>query len=276
MTANTRKFLLIGLVLGCAAVVLAWTSVRPRDDRQWIPEQAVQPIAEIRGDTVRIRNVRNFTYTGRTAFAPDYEDRTYDLSKLTSVWYVLTPFSQKWRGPAHSFVSFGFADSQFVAISVEARREPGETYDAIKGLFKRFELMYVVGDERDLIGQRAAFNTERVYLYPVTAKPERIREMFLAMLTRANKLRTEPEFYNTLTNNCTSNVVAHVNQIVPNTVPSGIKTILPGYTDEVALKLGLITTDLDVARMRERFLVNPRVEKYMKDPAFSSRIRETP
>ena len=276
MKSISRRFLLPGLLVVIAAAGFGWSRIRPREDRAWIPEQAVLPIAEIDGQRVHIRNVRNFAYSGRTAFTPDYDDRTYDLGKLTSVWYVLTPFSRKWRGPAHSFVSFGFADSQFVSISVEARREPGETYDAIKGLFKRFELMYVVGDERDLIGQRAAFNTEQVYLYPVKATSERMREMFVDMLRRANKLRIEPEFYNTLTNNCTSNVVSHVNQIAPNTVPSGIKTILPGYTDEVAHKLGLISTDLDVERMRQRYLVNGRVEKYMTDPAFSYRIRETP
>jgi hypothetical protein len=276
MITTTRKVLLTVLIIGSAAVVLAWTSIHPRDDREWIPEQAVLPIAEIRGNTVRIRNVRNFTYTGRTKFTPNYDDRTYDLDKLTSVWYVLTPFSMKWRGPAHSFVSFGFSDSQFVSISVEARREPGETYDAIKGIFKRFEVIYVVGDERDMIGQRAAFKTESVYLYPVNTTPERMREMFLSMLNRANKLRTEPEFYNTITNNCTSNVVAHVNQIVPNAVPSGFKTIMPGYTDEVALKLGLISSNVDIEQTRQRYLVNPRVEKYMKDPAFSFRIREAP
>jgi hypothetical protein len=275
MTANTRKFL-IGLVIGSAVVVLAWTSIRPRDDREWIPEQAVLPIPEVKGNTVRIRNVRNFTYTGRKEFTANYDDRTYDLSKLTSVWYVLTPFSAKWRGPAHSFVSFGFADSQFVSISVEARREPGETYGVLKGIFKRFEIMYVVGDERDMIGQRAAFKTESVYLYPVNTTPARMREMFLSMLNRANTLRTEPEFYNTITNNCTSNVIAHVNQIAPNAVPGGIKTILPGYTDEVALKLGLISSNVDIAQTRERYLVNARVEKYLKDPAFSLRIRETP
>src|SRR5687767_2703017 len=185
MSRNTRRFLVIGLVLGCAVVVMAWTAIDPRADRTWIPEQAVLPAASMNGPTVRIGNVRNFTYTARSTFRPAYDTRSYDLDKLVSVWYVLTPFSDRWRGPAHSFVSFGFSDSQFVAISVEARREPGETYDAVKGLFKRFEVMYVVGDERDLIGQRAAFGGERVYLYPIRATRDRMRQMFVAMLERA-------------------------------------------------------------------------------------------
>jgi hypothetical protein len=246
----------------------------PSGDRDWIPEQAVLPEASIEGPTVRVRNVRSFAYTARASFTPRYSDRTFDLDKLTSVWYVLTPFNESWRGPAHSFVSFGFADSQFVAISVEARREPGETYDAFTGLFNRFELMYVIGDERDLIGQRAAFDSDRVYLYPVKANRDRMRAMFVAMLERANKLRTEPEFYNTITNNCTSNVVAHVNQVAPRTVPSGIKTILPGYTDEVAHRLGLIDTDLNLDLARERYLINARARRFLNDPQFSLRIRE--
>lgn len=276
MTQHVRRFLLIGLVLACALLVMAWTAIDPRGDRPWIPEQARLPDATVDGPSVRILNVRNFTYTARSEFTPSYDTRSYDLTKLVSVWYVLTPFSDRWRGPAHSFVSFGFADSQFVSISVEARREPGETYDAVKGLFKRFELMYVVGDERDLIGQRAAFSTDRVYLYPVTAKPEKMREMFVAMLARANTLREHPEFYNTLTNNCTSNVVSHVNQIAPKTVPGGIKTILPGYSDEVAHRLGLIDTDLDITTARARYLINARAKQFIRDSAFSSRIREAP
>ena len=269
-----RRPVLFGVLIAIPATVIAWSTIDPSGDRTWIPEQARAPAAEIHGTAVRIADVRNFTYTARSDFTPAYDTRTFDLDKLESVWYVLTPFSDSWRGPAHSFVSFGFADSQFVAISVEARREPGETYDAVKGLFKRFELISVIGDERDLIGQRAAYSTDRVYLYPIKAKPEKMRAMFVAMLERANKLRAEPEFYNTLTNNCTSNVVAHVNQVAPNTVPSGIKTILPGYTDEVAHRLGLIDTKLDIDAARTQFLVNERARKFIRDPRFSFRIRQ--
>ncbi|MGH7677850.1 MAG: DUF4105 domain-containing protein, partial [Gemmatimonadaceae bacterium] len=134
--------------------------------------------------------------------------------------------------------------------------------------------IYVVGDERDLIGQRAAYSTDRVYLYPIKATPEKMRAMFVAMLERANKLRTEPEFYNTLTNNCTSNVVSHVNEVAPRTVPSGIKTILPGYTDEVAHRLGLIDSGLDIVGARERFLINERAKRFIGDRGFSFRIRQ--
>jgi hypothetical protein len=274
MNARTRRFSLIALAAALGTLVVTWTSISPRADREWIPEHAVPAEVRIDGRVAHVRNVRDFRYRTRHEFIPGYANRAYDLDKISSVWYVLTPFSDDWRGPAHSFVSFGFADSQFVAISVEARREPGETYDAVTGLFKRFELMYVVGDERDLIGQRAAFDSDKVYLYPIKASPDRMRAMFVAMLQRANALRDHPEFYNTLTNNCTSNVVSHVNQIAPRTVPAGIKTTLPGYTDEVAHRLGLIDSDLDIARARARYLINAQARRFINDSLFSFRIRE--
>ena len=233
-----RGSIAIVLFACVAAAVLAF--IHPRADRRWVPQHAVMAHADVRGDTASLHRVRNFSYTSEDAFAPAYDDRRYDLNKLETVWFIVTPFSKHWRGPAHTFVSFGFSDSQYVAISVEARREPGETYGPVTGLFKQFELIYVVGDERDLIGSRAVHGGYDVYLYPIRTSKERIRELFVEMLARSNGLSTTPEFYNTLTNNCTSNVVDHVNHIAPSAVPRGIKTILPGYADEVAYSLGLI------------------------------------
>lgn len=262
----------LAIIAGVAALALA--SDRPRSDRQWVPQQAVMAHADVRGDSVYVSRVRNFSYTAEEVFTPAYDDRRYDLNKLETVWFIVTPFSTHWRGPAHTFVSFGFSDSQYVAISVEARREPGETYGPLTGLFRRFELIYVVGDERDLIGSRAVYGGYDVYVYPIRASRERIRELFLGMLARSNALATRPEFYNTLTNNCTSNVVDHVNHIVPRAVPHGIKTILPGYADEVAYSLGLIDNSISLDGARRRFRVNKQARRFVAAPDFSRRIRE--
>lgn len=257
------------IVAGGIALALA----RPRADRRWVPQHAVMAHAEVRGSTVQLHRLRNFSYTAEEQFTPGYDDRTYDLDKLETVWFIVTPFSRHWRGPAHTFVSFGFADSQYVAISVEARREPGETYGGVTGLFKQFELIYVIGDERDLIGSRAEFGDYDVYLYPIRTSRERMRAMFVEMLERSNALATKPEFYNTLTNNCTSNVVDHVNHIVPHAVPQGLKTILPGYADEVAYSLGLIDNSLSLDEARRRYQVNAQAQRFASDPEFSRRIR---
>jgi hypothetical protein len=262
------------VILGSIAAAV-FATMQARSDRTWVTPHTVMTEADVRGDSVRLRHLRNFTHTGEDAFTPAYDDRGYDLAKLESVWFIVTPFSKRWRGPAHTFVSFGFSDSQYVAISVEARREPGETYGPFTGLFNQFELIYVIGDERDLIGSRAAFGGYDVYVYPIRTSRERIRALFLEMLARSNALATQPEFYNTLTNNCTSNVVDHVNHIAPRRVPRGIKTILPGYADEVAYSLGLIDNAIPLDEARRRFRVNDRAKQFANDPRFSHRIRET-
>ena len=275
-TRTGRSAAKLGAVtLGAFIVVggIALAVARPRADRRWVPQHAVMAHAEVRGNTVQLHRLRNFSYTAEEQFTPAYDDRTYDLDKLETVWFIVTPFSKHWRGPAHTFVSFGFADSQYVAISVEARREPGETYGGVTGLFKRFELVYVIGDERDLIGSRAVFGDYDVYLYPIRTSRERMRAMFVEMLERSNALATKPEFYNTLTNNCTSNVVDHVNHIVPHAVPHGLKTILPGYADEVAYSLGLIDSSLSLDEARRRYRVNAEAQRFASDPEFSRRIR---
>jgi hypothetical protein len=267
-----RRTVLLGFGALLAAGAALWATRTPSHERSWIPEQAVLPAMQRIGDTVVIEGFRNFRYLTADSFVAGYDRRAFDLNRLASVWFVLTPFAKAWRGPAHSFLSFGFSDSQYVAISVEARKEPGERYGPLSGMLRRFELMYVIGDERDLIGQRV-LQEYPVYLYPVQASREKMAELFLAMLERAQALRTTPEFYHTLTNNCTSNIVDHVNRIAPGTIPPGWKTVLPGYIDEVGMRLGLIQTGLDPERARERYRINDAGRRYLGDPAFSLRIR---
>lgn len=256
------------------ALAAGWTARRPSHERAWIPEHVVLPHARFEGSAVTIHDVRNFAWAADSTAAPAWDDRRYDLDRIESVWFIVSPFSAEWRGPAHTFLSFGFTDSQYVSISVEARKEVGETYSLWKGAMKRFELLYVIGDERDLIRLRADVWGDDVYLYPIRASRADVRALFVQMLERANRLREHPEFYNTLTNNCTTNLIEHVNRIAPGTVPYGWRTLLPGYTDEVAEALGLLATDEPLAAARERFRVNGRTRAHAGDPSFSLRIRE--
>ena len=113
-----------------------------------------------------------------------WERRSYDLRDLETVWFIVEPFS-KVRGPAHTFLCFGFGDSTFVSISVELRKEVGESFHPLPGLLRQYELQYVVGDERDLIGLRANHRHDSVFVYPVRTTPEKKRELFVAMLERA-------------------------------------------------------------------------------------------
>ncbi|MEX2281115.1 MAG: DUF4105 domain-containing protein, partial [Gemmatimonadota bacterium] len=216
------------LLLGSIVLLLAASAlVQPSNQREWLTDQAVLPTAVFNGPLVTLRNVRNFRYDSAGAPIPDYDDRTYDLNRIETVWFVLAPFELDRRGPAHTFLSFGFADSQFVAISVEARREKDETYSLLKGLLKRFELMYVIGDERDLIQLRTNHRGDEVYVYPIRTTPDKVRRLFVEMLERANGLQQHPEFYNTITNNCTTNILDHANRVATNKIRWGREVLLP-------------------------------------------------
>lgn len=201
-----------------------------------------------------------------------YEVRSYDLNRLQTVWFILAPFEPDNRGPAHSFLSFGFVDSQYVAMSVEARKEADESYSIVKGLFKQYEIMYVVGDERDLVRLRVARGDD-VYLYPIRTTPAKVRALFVRMLEHANALGREPAFYNTITNNCTTNILEHANTVASKKIPYGREVLLPGYADVLAKELGLIDTELSLEQARRRFRINGRARTAFYDSAFSRRIR---
>lgn len=246
--------------------------IRPSNDRPWSPDQERVPTAVFHGDSVLVRNVRNIHYRSTTDYDVRWEDRAYDLRRLESVWFMVEPFSG-WRGPAHTLLSFGFGDGVFVAISVEVRKERGESFSPLRGMLRQYELTYVVGDERDLIGLRANHRRDSVYLYPIRTSPERMRELFLAMLERANALAAHPEFYNTLTSTCTTNIVRHVNIIAPQRIPFSYKVLLPAHADDLAYELGLIDTKLPRTGFRRAHLINDLAELYADSASFSSGIR---
>ena len=221
---------------------------------------------------MHVTNVRNARYRSVSDYDVRWEDRRYDLRQLNSVWFVVEPFSDL-RGPAHTFLSFGFADGAYVAISVELRKEVGETFHPLRGLLRQYELQYVVGDERDLIGLRANHRRDSVFVYPVQTTPAKMRELFTAMLERANRLAARPEFYNTLWSSCTTNIVAHINAIAPKRVPFSYKVLLPAYSDELAYDLGLLDTALPRDGFRLPHLINGRAAEFADREDFSVGIR---
>jgi hypothetical protein len=177
-------------------------------------------------------------------------------------------------GPAHTFMSFGFAGGEYVAVSVEIRKERGESFSPLKGLLRQYELMYVVADERDAVRLRSNFRRDSVFLYRIHTTPEKARQLFVGMLKRANALAERPEFYNTLTSTCTTNIVRHVNAIAPRRVPRSYKVLLPAFADELAYDLGLLDPARPFEETRRRALINPRALAHGDDPRFSLAIRK--
>jgi len=176
--------------LGLLAITLVWWySLRPKPDRDWIAGMEVLPRAEIVGDKLTVRNFRNFSYEAEDKPTAHYEERTYDLARLSSLDYFLS----HWSGPvmAHTLVSFGFDDGQFLCVSVEARRERWQWYSPIGGLFRSYQLIFVLGDERDIIRLRTNIRRDRVYMYRVRLPPEHLRRLLLDYVSRLERLAAE-------------------------------------------------------------------------------------
>jgi hypothetical protein len=268
-----RRRTLVGFLVVFAVVVGWWLRIPASNDRDWQPEVSVAPWAEIQGDRVTVHGVRNFEYRTETDYVARWEDRTYDLRALDSVDLVAV----YWAGPAiaHIFLSFGFAGKDYLAISIETRKEKGESYSTIAGFFKQYELVYIVADERDVIGVRTNYRQpqEDVYVYRVRGPSERGRRVFLDYLKGMNELKAHPQFYNTLTTNCTTGALMHT-RVNPESPPLSWKILLTGYVPEYIYDLGRLDTRRPFAELQRMSNVNKRAHAAGQDPAFSQRIRE--
>lgn len=274
MVGKLFKILLILVICISISYFVFSLIVRPSVNRDWNIDQKVMPEVTFSGDNISIKNIRNIKYRSTTDYDVRYYDKTFDLNKLNSVWYMVEPFTGHGAGAAHTLLSFGFENGDYVSISVEIRKEKGESFGAVKGILRQYELMYVMADENDVIKLRSNFRKDEVFLYPVTTSRENMRKLFVSMLNRSNKLAKEPEFYNTLTSTCTTNIVSHINEIVPGRIPFSFKVLMPAYSDELAYKLGLIDNTIPFEELRNKYHINERAMKYADDPMFSKRIRE--
>jgi Domain of unknown function (DUF4105) len=258
---------LIVLFLG---VVVWWSSIRPSHDRGWRPEVAQMPRADIDGDRVRLTGVRNFDYRTRDDFTVRYEEREVWLSHLTALDFYVSYWSE---GPVgHTFLSFIFDNAPPLSISIETRPEVGEGFAPIASLFKQFELIYVVGDERDLVGVRTNHRREMVYLYRLNSSAYDARRLLLIYLIRINELADRAEFYHLLSNSCTINIVRYANA-AGRAGRFDIRHLLNGLIDSYLYHSGRVDTTLPFDELRRRSLINEAAQAADGAPDFSERIR---
>ena len=257
-------------LVGFAALVAWWLTIPPSNNRDWQPDVVLLPYAEIQGDRVTFRNVRNVEYRSETDYTVRHYDKTLDLTKLRT----LDLFLIYWGSPAiaHTIMSFGFDEGAFVAISIETRKEKGEDYSAVKGFFKQYEITYVVADERDVVRLRTNYRGEDVYLFRLKVDPGRVREFFLNYLQYVNWLRDHPEWYNAFSHNCTTAIRGHA-QPHARTVPDW-RVLLNGYVDELLYEQGLIDRSIPLSALKAKSYINPKAKAIGNDPAFSVKIRE--
>jgi hypothetical protein len=261
-----------GICAGGFGLVLAWWfSLQPSNQRDWQPDVAVLPYADIAGNQVKIHHIRNCDYRTETDFGVRHYDKTINLEDLRTVDLFLVT----WGSPniAHTMVSFGFLNGDYVCFSIETRKEKGEAYSAVKGFFRQYELTYVMADERDLVRLRTNYRQgEEASLYRMQMTPEQGRTFFLDYLKRANALRERPEWYNALTDNCTTAI--RTQRAAADRQPWDWRMLINGHLDQLLYERGTIATNLPFAELKKRSLVNARAHAADKDPDFSQHIRQ--
>ena len=257
LLARVRPFLRACLwaLAPWAGVACWWLAIPPRNDRDWQPDVARTPTAEWQGSVVTVRDVRDFDYRSEADFVERWDTRRYDLDRLAG----LDLFVSYW-GPtlyAHTILSWAFEDGPPLAVSIETRKEKGESYSALRGFFRQFELAYVVADERDVVRLRTGFRGERVFLYRLKTSPASARALLEQYLGEANALAREPAWYNAFTDNCTTTIWNNVRAFAPGS-PFDWRLLANGYLDEMLYEQGALDTSRPFAELRARSDVTER------------------
>ncbi|MFT3896577.1 MAG: DUF4105 domain-containing protein [Thermomonas sp.] len=266
---SPRRWPMAVVVALFAVLLAAWSRILPSNEREWRVENSVLPRIDIAGDRVLIHDYRDFDYRGDEV-VPRWRTRALRLSDIDGVDF----FVSYWQpGPiAHTWLSFDVRGSDPVAISIEVRNEVGESFDPLPALFRNYELIDVVGDERDIVRLRAHVRGEQVYLYRLRVPAAAARRLFLVYAGQVNRLAARPEFYNLLSNNCTVNIARYAD-LAGRDGRWDIRQLLNGWSDRDLYDEGLVDTSLPFARLRERSHINAAAMAADGDPAFSRRIR---
>lgn len=262
---------LLAASLPVVGVALWWASLAPSNSRNWTPDVARTAQAAFHDASVAIQNVRNFRYRSESDYDQRWESRTYDLDRVRGVDLFLS-----YWGPtqiAHTIASWEFDGGQHLAISIETRKEKGEAYSALRGFFRQYELYYVVADERDLVGVRTSYRGEQVYLYRIRVSASQARDLLVDYLNEVNRLAGHPQWYNALTQNCTTRIRWHAR----NTGAGGRldwRLLANGHLDRLLYERGQIDTRLPFEELRARSNITERAKAAGDSPDFSARIRQ--
>ena len=256
-------------------LILRHLSLRPSNDRSWVNDNERMATADFDGDMVTIRNVRDFNWRSTRDFDERWIDVKINLDKISKIWFVLEYFDPSKRQMAHTILSFETEDGERIACSIEVRREKGERYHPLKGLFRQYELIYVWATERDVIGVRTRCRKKSVtHLFEaVVLGPGNERRMLESYLGRTNKLSVEPEWYNTITNTCTTNIVGHVNQVYPGRVPRAISILLPGLSPKLLHRNNLVKMTGTLEETLEMSIIDERANSWDESSDFGDWIR---
>lgn len=263
---------LFAFAAAIGAASLWWARIEPDPDALFSPELARVVAYDVEGDSLTVRNIRNFEWRGEKDYDARWETRRYRLSEVASV----DLFANYWMGPAiaHIFVSFGFNSGETLAFSIEVRYGPSESFSLVTGFFKVNQLIYVAADERDLLMLRRLRGDES-QLFRTRIAAADARRLLLAYLDAGARIATRPEFYNTLATNCTTEIIRLARTISPRAAWDW-RVLASGYFPNLAYDAGALNTAFSLEELRRRGRIALGEPPYPSGPAFAAAIRERP
>jgi hypothetical protein len=254
-----------------AAALIWWFSLNPPATAEWQADVAQAATADVDGDVITFRNVRDFEYRSEKDFTPRWITREVKLSSLTGVDIAINYWGSPWM--AHPIVSFTFSDAPPLAFSIETRKRAGQSYSAIGGLYRQYSLTCIVAEERDVLGVRAVHRKgEDVYLYRTTLSAEKARTRLLEYIATINSLAEKPRWYNAITTNCTTGIRSQHTQ--GDRIAWDWRILVNGKGDEMMYEIGAFETrGLTFPKLKERAHANAAIIAADGTPDFSARIR---
>ena len=268
----------IGIIIIVLIIIIfiRYFNLKPSNDRVWVVDNKELAFVEFEGEEVTIKNIRDFNWRSTRDYDEKWIDRKFDMTKVSKIWFILEDFDPKKRQMAHTIMSFEFEDGTRITCSIEVRREIGEKYHPIKGLFRKYELIYVWATERDSIGVRGRCRKNSVtHLFEAIVLGEgNERNLLESYLKRTNKLYEKPEWYNTITNTCTTNIVRHVNEVYPGRVPKAVAIFLPGLSPKLLHKNNLVKINNNLEESLENSIIDNKALDWDEKVDFGDHIRK--
>lgn len=154
----------------------------------------------------------------------DWATATIKPELVKEVYFVKKPFAPEWIA-AHSLLAFTFEkgglvdakgnESQALVLTIEAFLREGQTYDLKEGLKNKFGIVWLLTTWEDYVTRTALIDQARLIPYPLKNFSHQQKADMVRESVRLAGVNREGEYYHTITNNCTNNLLIVMNRVLP-------------------------------------------------------------
>ncbi len=171
-----------------------------------------------------VNNVR-WLYTKKPAAGVlDWATAVIKPAFIKDIYFIKQPFPPE-QIAAHSlllmtFEKGGLTDAKGneaygLVLSIEAYLKQGQAYNPLTGLDNAFNIVWVLSTWEDYASRSTLLNKNRLIPYKLKNFSMQQKTWLVREAVRQAAVNREGEFYNTVTNNCTNNLIILMNRALP-------------------------------------------------------------